>query len=274
MSRNGMGIRLAAGVVLALLAWVVVPSRPACSGLLVLTVDDPPASYQGGRGRVEGFSAEVVREIQRRVGSTASMRIMPERRVLHTAGEQPGVVFFSFSRTPEREASFHWVTRLMEKPWVFYFPAGAPETAPEAMKHLRLGVVLGDIRESYARDNGFTRVDPAKTPELNIRKLLAGRLDCILLDPQTLAHECKQLGRDPRAFRALPSGVSSQVYLAISKGTPEAVVQAWRRAADEMKADGTFAAIAREWSERLKKDYGIASKPTSDALIFSTPSRP
>ncbi|GEM_PF-1320478 len=275
-ARKG-GIRLlaAAGAVCALLAWLVAAVRPVqAADLHILTVNDPPASYQGVRDRAEGFSVEVVREIQNRLGSTAPIQILPERRVVRAAEEQPGVVFFSFSRTPEREARFHWITRLMEKPWVFCFRPGSPAPDPAAMKNLRLGVVLGDIREAYARDNGFTRIEPARNLNLNLRKLLEGRLDCVLTDPQGLAYECKRIGCDPGSFRMAPSGVSSQVYLAISKGTPDAVVQAWRRAAGEMKADGTFAAIAREWSERLKKDYGIASTPTSDALIFSTPSPP
>jgi ABC-type amino acid transport substrate-binding protein len=38
------------------------------------------------------------------------------------------------------------------------------------------------------------------------------------------------------------------MYMAFSKTTPAEVVQKWRKAFEDMKADGTYAAIIARWS--------------------------
>lgn len=257
----------AALILAALLACLGGPEPAA--GFQVLTVEEPPASYLDAQGRAAGFSVEVVREIQRRVGSDAPIQVQPEGRVLHAAETRPEVAFFSFSRTPEREDRFHWITLLLEKPWVFYCAARVRAAqSPEAMRTLRLGVVRGDVREAWARRQGFQAVDTAADPEGNLRRLLLDRLDCILTEPAVLAYECRRIGCDPAGFSAVPAAVTSQVFLAMSKGTPEAVLHAWSRAAQKMKEDGTFLALAQKWSGRLRRDYGILSTATSQALVF------
>lgn len=261
------GLASLALVLAALLACLWGPERAA--GFQVLIVEEPPASYLDAQGRAAGFSVDVVREIQRRVGSSAAIQVQPEGRVLHAAESLPGVAFFSFSRTPEREHRFHWITLLLEKPWVFYCAGRVRDARSlEAIRPLRLGVVRGDVREAWAREQGFLALNAAADPESNLRRLLMDRLDCILTEPATLAYECRRIGCDPAGFSAVPAPVTSQVFLAMSSGTPEAVPHAWSDAARKMKEDGTFLALAQGWSSRLRRDYGILSTPTSQALVF------
>lgn len=263
------GIRACAAAIL-LLSCLAVPAR--ATDFQILTVDDPPFSYMDAEHRPAGFSVDVVNELRKRLGAFAPVRMLPERRVMESAESRPGMLFFGFSRTPERETRFHWIARLLQKPWVFYFRSHARAVGQDAgtIKSLRLGVVMGDVREEWARSRGY-RVDGAANPEANLRRLLLDRVDCIFTDPASLAAECGRVGCDASALGAVYSGVTTDVWLAMSQGTPEAVVRAWQDAARAMTQDGTFRAIAQRWSERLAKEHGLASQALDDGLVFTAP---
>jgi polar amino acid transport system substrate-binding protein len=71
-------------------------------------------------GKITGSSAEVVREILRRLNQPDNITILPWARGYHLLKSRPNVVLFSTTRTKERENLFHWVGPLCTSRIGFY----------------------------------------------------------------------------------------------------------------------------------------------------------
>ena len=79
----------------------------------IITVVEPPASYDNEHGLAGGYATELVRALQQQVGDHSVIEVMPESRALLTAQQQANVLLFGFSRIASREQAFHWVMPLL-----------------------------------------------------------------------------------------------------------------------------------------------------------------
>ncbi|MGE4194774.1 MAG: substrate-binding periplasmic protein [Pseudodesulfovibrio sp.] len=242
----------------------------AADSLRVLTVNEPPANYIDTDGNITGFSVDVAKEIQRRIGDPTPIELLPERRLLSLA-ENGSHIVIGISRTPGREHRYHWITKLLFKPWILYSykDNNTHITTLDQAKEVRVGVVNGDVREEFARENGFKRIDTTNSHLSNMRKLMEGRIDLAFLEPQGVAYECSVNKLELSAFKPRLVPYASEVYIAMPRDTDLDLFRRWEEAARDMKRDGTFFAIAVTWSMRLRDKYGIESIPTADELIFT-----
>lgn len=251
------------------LAWLACAAKGA--ELRIVGVEEPPGSFAGEDGEASGISVDYVREIQRRVGNRDRISIVPETDALKLAETQPNVVAFSFSRTEEREDQFRWIAQVFRKPWVLYVRSDSKlqiARIADMRRIRRIGVTAGDVRASWLKKQGFTNLSARPTPEENLARLLAGNIDAFFFEPQGVAFYCQKL-RCPRGEpRRLYSPRSSDVYIMMSKQTPEATVRKWKDAAAQIKSDGTFERIAKKWVQKTAADYGIDSALNDGVLIF------
>lgn len=237
----------------ALCVWCTV-SLAMDNGYRILTVEEPPASFTGEDGP-QGYIVDMVRAMQRRMGDASPIEIVPERRALDLAAREPNVVFFGFSRVPEREQQYRWIALVLEKPWVFF--SRSPLPAPEVLRMLRVGCKRGDVREGYLKDHGFSKIDATNDHRSGILKLLNYRLDAILYDQLGMAYDCKQLGVAYDVFYMSDVVAFSDVYIAMSAASSDASYAAWVKAYHAIVEDGTAASIGARWVDRIKEWYGI-----------------
>lgn len=244
---------------------------PARAGMTILGVEEPPGSYAAGRGEAQGISVDYVREIQRRVGNSDPVRIVPETTALQMAETRPNVVAFSFSRTPEREQRFVWIGEVFRKPWVVYVRQASTLSIAslDDMRRIpRLGVTAGDVRALWLQGQNFTNLVPVSSPERNLASLLDGKVDAIFFEPQGVAFYCRKLRCPPGEPRNAWSPRSSGVWILMSKATAADVAARWREAATAIRQDGTYEQIARRWIRRAAIDYRIDSTIRDGTLIF------
>ncbi|NJN47058.1 MAG: transporter substrate-binding domain-containing protein [Candidatus Competibacteraceae bacterium] len=113
--RRGDQYHIMAGPFKAILAVLLVavtvfsgaiPTDTSATTLTLLTEELPPLNFTQD-GKLMGFSVDVVREIQRRVGNTDSIEVVPWARGYKAALERPNTVLFSTARTQEREPFFN-----------------------------------------------------------------------------------------------------------------------------------------------------------------------
>ncbi|MBN2428140.1 MAG: ABC transporter substrate-binding protein [Deltaproteobacteria bacterium] len=224
------------------------------------------------KGELAGFSIEVVREIQRRINNSDPIKIVPESRALKIASQKSNVVLFSFSRTPEREEKFHWITLLLRKPWVLYAKKGANiqiENLEDAKKFKSIGVVNGDIRALHLQRMGFTNLHGVSTHEQNVRKLRRNRIEAIFYEPQGMASACRKLGIPMSEFEVVYKTEPSEGYIMMSKvGTKPAAVKKWRDTAFQLKEDGTFHRIAEKWAAIICAYTGASCSVKDGVLHF------
>lgn len=258
------------------LSWIaallMVTAVAGAEPMRILAVEEPPASFSDANGEAAGLAVDFLREIQRRVGNSDPVTIAPESRVYQSGLRLPNVVLLSFSRTPEREASFHWIARIIHKPWVLY---GRPDSglkigSLDDMRKLRaIAVVGGDIRGRWLREQGFTNLVETEGHTQGLRLLLAQRVDATFSEPQGIAYACHRDHCGDKPPLALWSPRASDVWIMMSKrGTSPATAQRWQAAAEAAMADGTFAKLARHWADESQRRFGIRAQYRNGALDF------
>lgn len=238
--------------------------------LKILTFDEPPTSYVDENGKLSGFAVEIVREIQHRVSNNDPIELLPEMRALIIASAEPNVVLFSFSRTPDRENQYHWITLLIRKPWVFYMKKNTDIVLRDINDAKQLGTigVARGIRSTYLETLGFKNLEAVTNNWQNIKKLFAERVQAIYYEPQGMATECQRLGIPFSEFKQVFVTNYSEVYIAMSKGTDPGIVKNWQDAARNMKDDGTFQRIAEKWATYMSEKYDVICNVGIDALNF------
>ncbi len=215
----------------------------------VITEDLPPLSYYQD-GEVTGCSTDIVREIMKRVGERSPVEIKPWARGYKDAQGDEEVALFSTAKTPERESLFQWVGPISDITDSFY-ARNDSQLMMSTLEDARSASQIAVLRESYTeqqlKNDGFTNLYSAKTPELAIRMVLAKRIPFVVASNLTIPGTLKKLGKNSNELIPVFTIAKTQTYIAFSKATPPDVVNKWQAALDAMKADGTFARIYQRY---------------------------
>ncbi len=188
-SRSGF-LAIAAGLIMA--ASATGRGEAACT---LRTGLDPYGVYMfiGADGKAAGADVDLVQAIADELGCVASFPKMPWARVLLDLENGKLDVATSASRTPERERFAHFSVPYRQAQMGIYVRKG--ESGRYALDGLsgitdaglRLGIMrgyyYGPELEALMADPAFARqVDIGVDYEMNIRKLLHGRIDGFLVD--------------------------------------------------------------------------------------------
>jgi polar amino acid transport system substrate-binding protein len=263
-----------------LICWLSVTGGLA-QELTVISEENPPFNFIKD-GVFTGSSTEVVREIMRRLDLPAEIQVLTWARAYQLALTQPNVVLFSTARTQERENRFHWVGPIYKVGFGFYARRGAGPyltCLADAKKVAAIATYKDDVREQLLKSRGFTNLDSSKSPASNLKKLLAGRVDLWLYSNLGVPSIARQIGVDPDEVELVLPFTDVYAYIAISKGTPRAVADKWQAALDDMKREGSFERINKQWlpAESIPQIRTVADNSQLAALkmkIFTEDSPP
>src|SRR5574340_1049224 len=128
------------------------------AGLKVLTEESPPLNFIQD-GEVTGLATDVVRELVRRTGTAASIRLVPWQEGYQALLEQPDVALFSTVMTAERKPLFQWVGPLAILDTNLYALKGsgiAIANLDDARKADRIATVAKYYSEQVLAKEGFT----------------------------------------------------------------------------------------------------------------------
>ena len=267
-------------IVMLLICWLSVTGGLA-QELTVLSEENPPFNFIKD-GVFTGSSTEVVREIMRRLDLPAEIQVLTWARAYQLALTQPNVVLFSTARTQEREDLFHWVGPIYKVRFGFYARRGAGPyltCLADAKKVAAIATYKDDVREQLLKSQGFTNLDSSKSPASNLKKLLAGRVDLWLYSNLGVPSIARQIGIDPDEVELILPFTDVYAYIAISKGTPRVVADKWQAALDDMKREGSFERINKQWlpAESIPHIRTVADNSQLAALkmkIFTEDSPP
>jgi polar amino acid transport system substrate-binding protein len=241
-----MGRKLTIHILLILLFLI----NPVCAQeLTILTENYSPLSYKK-EGIITGSSVEVVREILRRLHQPDNIMMLSWARGYNLLMTKPNVALFSTTRTKERENQFHWVGPLCTSQNGFYAKRGSHiriSSLEDAKKVDSIATYKEDAREQMLKAWGFTNLDSSKSPTSNLKKLLSGRVDLWLYDSLGMPGVAEQVGIDPAELELVLPLEEVSLYIAFSKGSPEKVINKWKKTLDEMKQDGSFEKISKKW---------------------------
>ena len=232
----------------------LVSVQPVLSAeLTILTENLPPLNYLQD-GVLVGPSVEIVREIQRRVGSHEEIKVYPWARAYKMALEEENVVLFGTTYTKERQDKFKWVGPLATKRDILVAKKGSGikiNSLEDAKKVKRIGTLRDDTRGRLLKRLGFTNLEPVSDEQKNAKKLVLGRIDLWTYKKPGLKTVCELAGVDYNEIEEVYHLRKSDLMIAFSKKTSDSIVERWKHAFDEMLADGTIMKIRKKWNAKI-----------------------
>ena len=221
--------------------------------LTILTENLPPLNYVKD-GELVGPSIEIVKEIQRRVGSHDKIQVYPWARAYKMALEDENVILFGMTYTKVREDKFKWVGPLATKRDILVAQKGSGikvKDLEDAKKVKRIGTLRDDTRGRLLERHGFNNLEPVSDEQLNAKKLALGRIDLWAYKIPGLRTVCDLAGVDYTQFEEVYHLREIDLMIAFSKKTSDSIVQKWRTAFNQMVADGTIMKIRKKWNNRI-----------------------
>lgn len=249
-------------------AVVLIAGALLAQPLRIVTEESPPVNFSEN-GHLRGSSTAVVREILRRLSLPDHIEVLPWARAYELALTHPNVVLYSTTRTPEREAMFHWVGPLCTLHWGFYARKGANvriTSIEDARKVHAIGTYRHDARQQELRSLGFSNLDIASAPEASLKKLMAGRVDLWLYDNLGMPQIARKAGVDPARLEMAFSMGTHSLYIAMSRQIPEAIVSLWQRTLNAMKKDGSFRRLSLPWISKDALPRGTPPEPKASCV--------
>lgn len=196
---------------------------------------------------VSGISSDTMRAVCERAKVECQQILrFPWDRVYQQTLNDAGYGLFSVARTAEREALFKWVGPIASNDWVLMAKADSPITLnnlQEAAQY-RIGGYQGDAISQYLIDRGLS-VETSLRDNENVQKLLKGQIDLWATADPTGNYLAKQAGVG--GFKIVQRFYTAELYLALNKNTPDALVEQLQAALDSLKAEGQLKAIAARY---------------------------
>ena len=224
--------------------------------LLILTENLPPLNYVDN-GVLVGPAVEMVKEIQRRIGSKDKIHVYPWARAYQTAVKEKNIILFCMVRTKVREDKFIWIGQVARKRDILAAKKGSGikiNSLEDAKKVAHIGTLRDDAKEIYLKNLGFTNLVSTHDDQRNAKKLVLGRIDLWVTKKPGLLTICKLAGVDYHEIEEVFSIKESTISIAASKQTSDAIIKRWRAAFKEMITDGTILKIKNDWNIKLDDD--------------------
>lgn len=231
-------------------AWLALCSAAWAQPLQVVTEDFPPYQFERD-GKLGGMAVDVARELLKEAGLNAEIKLYPWARAYQLAQGEPNVLIFSIARTPQREALFKWIGTITPYRVYLWRLAERPELQVHNLdeaKRFMVGGVYQDVKPEHLKTQGFregTNLELAPSDDINIRKLFARRIDLLPFDEINFIYKLSLLSHKPSEVTRvlLLDGISNDLYIAASLGTPDETVQRLRDALATLKRSGRYEQI-------------------------------
>ena len=210
--------------------------------LKVVTENWPPFIKKGKE--VSGEVTKNIREILSYTDIKYSISIYPWARSLYLATTTPNILIYSIYRTEQREAKFNWICPIYKSIPVHAYKLASNIIDINSLESLRKGVVgvmRGDHSYSYFIQEGFlvgANLDLSSNEEINLRKLVSGRVDVIIQAKESLIYRLDSLGiKDVDMISGMEIGHDKNIghCMALSLGTNTDIIKKIRKGFEQWK---------------------------------------
>lgn len=231
----------------------------------VVTADWAP--YYGSELEDNGFVSVLVLAAFERRGYTVNLDFMPWKRAMHRVEHGDADIVMGAYHSRERAEKY-----LFSDP--FYTVTVGFATLPgldirewkrlEDLKPYRIGVNRGWVNSDEFDAATFLTKDEATHQILNVRKLLAGRVDMIVTSVGVLNYEITQWsGPSPKQIVFLePPLARHGLHLIAAIGNPQAtaIIRDFNQGLAHIREDGTYAKIIQRFGFGNSDTNGIATR--------------
>lgn len=126
---------------------------------IVFYLEDEPI-YTSSSPDAPGFMLEIVNAMLGHLALSPRTEYLPWRRAQALTQRTPNAVIFPLARTPEREASYQWLCKVIDVPVMFINKDGLPriDSLAQARAIGGVGVILGTPQEQFLKDQQVPHV--------------------------------------------------------------------------------------------------------------------
>jgi polar amino acid transport system substrate-binding protein len=243
--------------ILVLFCPLVFAQNPTSSNLSIYCEDDNPLQYFDKNKNLVGMTVEIVQEIQRRLGNTDPIQVVPWARGIYKLENEENVLLFTMARTSDREHLYQWIGPIISIEYGLFVKANSNiqiHNLDDAKKINLIGVNRNDIRDETLSKLGFTNLDRTSTSVLSFKKLMIDRISAYADAKSSVIFTATNAGYQISDVKLAFDLFKSDLYIAASKNTPIEVINSWNNILIDMKKDKTFSKIYKKYykDERRK----------------------
>jgi polar amino acid transport system substrate-binding protein len=230
-----------------------VESASAETALQGFTENLPPLNFAAAGGPA-GFSVDLLRMMASVAGLSLDIQVQPWIRAMRSASEAKNSVLFSLARLPEREPLYQWVGPISERRIMVYRLSRRADIRFAGFDQLQ-GLRIGVVRESAAAKRLLAlglkpevEIEWALDDAGNLRKLLAGRMDLLVMLDWAAAWN---LNQHKLPFASLTEVAELDTELSYWYGlhpdSDSAIKLRLQAALDRLKRDGRYASLRAKY---------------------------
>lgn len=195
-------------------------------------------------GKVAGPATEIVEATLKRAGfADHKLALYPWARAYDLALQEPNTLIFLIARTPARETQFKWAGEFMRIEYHLYKLRSRKDVVVRNLadaKAYAVGVMRDDVRQQYLQSRGFDKLVVSARNSDSVRMLLDGRVQLLPLPETDMVRFCREANIEPGALEKVLTlnEMTTGIYMAYSRGTPDETVARTRTAFDQLKSEG------------------------------------
>lgn len=195
-------------------------------------------------GKVAGPATDIVEATMKRAQlNDYKIALYPWARAYDLALQEPNVLIFLIARTQAREDQFKWAGEFMLIEYHLYKLRGRDDVNVRNLQDAKaysVGVMRDDVRQQYLQSRGFEKLVVSARNADSLRMLLDRKVQLLPLPDSDVLRFCKEANVDPAALEKVLtlSEMTTGIYMAYSRQTPDEVVQRTREAFEQVKAEG------------------------------------
>lgn len=202
-----------------------------------------------------GIAVKVVEELVKRLGYNAEVMVFPFARALNNVYTGDYDMILMVSKSPEREEKLVFTDMIMDSPYLIFFDADRMADFSwnkfRDLKPYKIGIVKefnygNDWNKAVKRYR--LKVEAVKNDSLNLKKLLAGRVDCILMQKENALYLIKNNSeyKGRIKFNSKPIKISSFGFAVSKKSFLAPMISQINAEIDKMRKDGTIKNIMKQ----------------------------
>ena len=217
--------------------------------LQILVEDFPPFSMKTDN-KLSGFSVDLLNIIIEKLNLDVTLEFEPWAMSYQKSLKEPGIVLGSVFRTKKREELFNWIGPTAKDETFMFVKKGSKlvvGSQEDAKKLKEIGTNTDYYSEELLKEQGFTNLRSEPLPETTLKQLMSGEIDAAVFSYSDACQITKAAGYSINDLDPLYKLSSDEIYITISKGTSQKVVDEWQEAFDTIKTKGILSSLRQKW---------------------------
>jgi polar amino acid transport system substrate-binding protein len=187
---------------LLLLSFIVLRITSSHADVIKLNVvtESYPPFIIIDKNEISGLITQQVKSILAISKLQYTLNTYPWARSYQMATGQPNTLIYSIIKSPERAPYFHWFCPIYESSAAFAFKLTSNPiniSSIPSLKRSLVGTARHGINHTFLKKHGFKfgkNLDISATEDINVKKLVNGRVDAIVQSVEAIHYRLKKLG--------------------------------------------------------------------------------